>query len=487
MPDDMAAEAARRLAEADDLRSGDAPSRRSALETYRELRSCLDPARPADAARLLWAFENDRDRDAVMGEMARDAAARAPAGSDLRNAALLVSGQAAADGGRPEEAERIFGALLAEHRGTGHRYERLACLSLAKHYAHQRRGYEALVLARSAAGLARKGGHPYDLCVARSRICMALQVLQDAERLAAAVVELDRSLADLPPDRSRPLRVRVEGWKAEAALDAGNLEAARAAIAAQRATADDRGSMPGDDRHPVYLEALLRWNEGRPEEALALVERAREIPARLPASDLPLSLLEARCLQRTGRPGEALRRLVALLDLVEESDGEDALGTGQRIRYADRAGRLLQEECASPPDARRAFDLAAGWALRRVVEIERTMAAIPELDGIESSDLRTLTDYRNRFIREHGEILDRLASLYGGDSPPESLLVADPGGAPETFFRSCAWCRRVRSVDGRWLPVGEFVPDDRHLRVSHGICPTCHSRWTERLRPPPHP
>jgi len=216
------------------------------------------------------------------------------------------------------------------------------------------------------------------------------------------------------------------------------------------------------------------------------VERAREIPARLPASDLPLILLEARCLAATGAPEEARRRLEALLDLLEEEAGERSPGSGQRIRYADEAGRLLRDACASPPDARRAFALAADGALRRVVEVERSMAALPELEGIQTADLRVLTDFRNRFVAEHGEILDHLASAYGGEAPPPSLLLPESDGSGETFFRACAWCRRVRSADGRWLPVGEFVPDDRHLRISHGICRDCHSRWAERLSPPPH-
>ncbi len=472
------------LDEADALRAGPPPARRRALEIYRGHRARLDARRPEDAARILWVLENDVRRDAAVGEMAAAAAAAAPPDSELGRAARLVAAQAAADAGRLEEAERLLGALLADHRGTGHRYERLACLSLAKLYAHQRRGYEALVLARNAAVLARKAGHSFDLCVARSRVCMGLYVLGDAERMKGALEELDRALEEIPADRARPLRFLVEGWKAEAALERRDLETARAAIAAQRATADDLGRMPGDDRHPVYLEALVACEAGDPAGALALVDRAREIPARLAASDLPLSLLEARCLAATGRAEEARRRLEALLDLLEEEPEEDSIGTGQRIRYADRAGRLLRDACASPPDARRAFDLAAGWALRRVVEIERTMASVPELEGIQASDLRTLTDYRNRFIAEHAEILDRLASVYGGEEPPGSLLVPDPGGAEESFFRACAWCRRVRSVEGRWLPVGEFVPDDRHLRVSHGICRDCHARWTERLHPP---
>ena len=78
---------------------------------------------------------------------------------DLRLTAEVVLGQAAADAGRPEEAADRFRSLLDRYRGSNHRIERLACLGLAKVYAQQRRGFEALVLARMAANLARKAGN----------------------------------------------------------------------------------------------------------------------------------------------------------------------------------------------------------------------------------------------------------------------------------------------------------------------------------------
>ena len=152
-------EAALRLAEADSRRDGDPAARRKALDTYRELRAHLDPARPGDPARFQWVFENDAFRDSVVAELAE--AAERSADPELRETATLVRGQAAADAGRPEQAEGILRALLATCRGSGRRIERLCCLSLAKLFAHQRRGFEALVTARTAATLSRKAGHIY--------------------------------------------------------------------------------------------------------------------------------------------------------------------------------------------------------------------------------------------------------------------------------------------------------------------------------------
>jgi hypothetical protein len=410
--------------------------------------------------------------------MAAAAADRAP-DPEAREAAALVVGQEAADDGRLEEAEGAFRGVLDRRRGSGHRLERWACLSLSKLYAHQRRGFEALVMARLGAALARKSENAWDLAVARARICAALQVLGDAERLAAAVEELDRALGGVPADRARPLRFFVHGARVEAALEAGDLETARRRLEDLKALAAT--GPVGDPRLPPYLEALVESRAGRPREALAHLAKARALPAMVATSRLPLSVLQARCLAETGEAAEARRVLGEVLELLEEGAEKDPIGTGQRIRWSVEAGRLLQDACGDPEGARRAFDLAAGWAMRRIAELDRTIAAVPELGGVAAEDLKALTDHRTRFVRDQGEILDRVAALFGDGEPPAGLVHAEAEDG-EGFFHACAWCRRVRSSGGRWLPVGEFVPDDRDLRISHGICRDCHQRFLDRMR-----
>jgi tetratricopeptide (TPR) repeat protein len=466
------------LAEADGLRAGGPPGRRRALALYRGLRDSLDAGRPEDAARVLWVFENDARRDGPVGEMAA-AAAKSGAEPEFRELAALVRGQATADLGRLDEAEEVFRGLLGRGRGTGSRIERLACLSLAKLFAHQRRGFEALALARRAAALARKAENSWDLCVARARICLALQVIDDGERLAQAVDELDRALDDAPEDRARPLRWLVLGFRVEAALETDDLDGARRALEGLRALSGPSAGPTGDARLPLYLDAEIEARSGRPAEALTRIAGARAIPARVPASDLPLSLLEARCLAESGDDAGARRAMAAFLDLLDEELDPDPFGTGQRIRWATAAGRLLQDRIADAEGARRAFDMAAGWVVRRIVEIDRAIAEMPELSDMATEDLRALTDHRNRFVREQAEILDRVAGLFSGETPPPGLVHG--GGGEEGYFHACAWCRRVKTADDRWLPIGEFLPDDKRLRISHGICQDCRRRWTERM------
>jgi len=42
----------------------------------------------------------------------------------------------------------------------------------------------------------------------------------------------------------------------------------------------------------------------------------------------------------------------------------------------------------------------------------------------------------------------------------------------------CAWCRRMKTIDGKWLVVGaEIIPD-----ASHGMCPDCKNKMNEELK-----
>jgi hypothetical protein len=47
----------------------------------------------------------------------------------------------------------------------------------------------------------------------------------------------------------------------------------------------------------------------------------------------------------------------------------------------------------------------------------------------------------------------------------------------EGFLRLCAWCRRIE-LDGRWVPVEEFVAHRLDMATSHGICPDCEVSMT---------
>jgi tetratricopeptide (TPR) repeat protein len=465
------------LAEADRLRGGDDAGRLRALHLSRGLAADLDPARDEDAARIRFVFASSGRRDELIEDLARATAtaARDPA---FRLEAEILRGQAAADAGRLEEAEDLFLALLRRERGTGSRTERFVCLCLARIYAQQRRGFEALCLSRAAADLARKAGDAWDLCIARARTCYALQVLDDGERLVPAVEELDRALDAVPPATGRPLRYGVWMFRTENALSVGDAAGARRALRGLLGLADAAGRLPGDPRQPLHLDAETLLLEGKPREALDRIAALRTLPLYLESSEIIVNHLEARCRAAAGEPEVARRIVESNLDALEAEPEPDPFGIAYRITWATASARLLREFGAPAEEVCRAHDLAAGWVIRRIVEIDRTIEALPELDGVAPEDLQTLTAHRHRFLRAQGDILGRVADLYG-DSPPPGLAHGRTGDE-EGYFHACAWCRRVRTSDGRWLPIGEFLPDDRRLRISHGICDACRERWTAR-------
>ena len=74
------------------------------------------------------------------------------------------------------------------------------------------------------------------------------------------------------------------------------------------------------------------------------------------------------------------------------------------------------------------------------------------------------------------------------ERPQVDMLVA---GAPrgEHWVRVCGWCQNVALPDGRWVPVEAAVKrmglmaEEEFPRLTHGICPPCHSGVLAQLPP----
>jgi len=43
----------------------------------------------------------------------------------------------------------------------------------------------------------------------------------------------------------------------------------------------------------------------------------------------------------------------------------------------------------------------------------------------------------------------------------------------ENYIVVCAWCKRVRYKDERWVSIEYFLKHHRDISTSHGICPDC--------------
>ncbi len=477
------------LLEADRARFGSEEERAHAAQAYLTLRAWLEPDRPEDAARLLWLHEWLVERTAertlahcVSDEGAvREVAERAAAVLlDPERRALAELGLAEAAGHalcRREQEER-YRRVLDARRGTGGQAERAACRRLAGFYAGQRREFEALVMAHKALTLVEAAGpavDPWERCETRLRACDAIQAIEDEERMPAAVAAIEEALDACRGDpRAWRAEHFVHATRFEGAVASGDVAGARRELARMRAAIPEGTPPPGDPRWLAHCEASLALAAGDPREALRRVEEVRGLPVVRRGAVLAMDLLEVRCLAETGAREAAVVRSRDLVRALDPDVSRGVLSTGRRIRDASRLGTLLLEKCGNADAAHVAFELAAGAVLERILEVDRCVREMPEMADIGPENLRMLAEYRARYAAEHADLLRRVADalaprIHSGHGPFAAL--EGTGG----LLRVCAWCSRVKEADGTWLPVGQYLPADFRLRVTHGMCEECHA------------
>jgi two-component system, response regulator PdtaR len=69
--------------------------------------------------------------------------------------------------------------------------------------------------------------------------------------------------------------------------------------------------------------------------------------------------------------------------------------------------------------------------------------------------------YKHRVEREREEMIRRLQEALERVKTLEGMLPV------------CAWCKNVRSDEGNWMTVDQFLRTRSNLEISHGVCPTC--------------
>jgi hypothetical protein len=57
-------------------------------------------------------------------------------------------------------------------------------------------------------------------------------------------------------------------------------------------------------------------------------------------------------------------------------------------------------------------------------------------------------------------------------------------GELEAFLVMCAWCRRVK-INGRWVPIEEYLKIKDELRTTHGICHECANEMRQAMQRKP--
>ena len=302
----------------------------------------------------------------------------------------------------------------------------------------------------------------------------AYRSLEDPEGLTSAAQRmLAISTRMSEPDAGR-LRRQAHTIAHEAAMLRADLAAARDHLAAALLEQSrDLKTAGHTDKTLPYYEARLALRLGDLERAALFVEHHREQSQGHPTVWLIWKLLAVELALRKGHKAQACELVAQTLERMAEPAMRAHLGTGRRLRNAERLGELLEDLDGEARLAGLAYREAADAAYDRLRELERALSELPELAEITAEDRETLARYRARFAGRHRVVLEHLrdilvAARARGELP--AWATAAPGGMTAV----CAWCRSVRGADGRWLPLGHFLTTSGpHLTVTHGICEAC--------------
>lgn len=454
------------LAEADRIRGDE---RAKALAIYAE---CQDDIAAADAERILWICEQvaPTPPPALDRLFARAMETGTPL---VRRAALHARATVAWFEGRAADAERLWGAGLSDATAEGDRFWIRSCLNLATVMMARECEFEALVLTGMGLRAAQAADLPYLAAFASIRRATLLIRMGDLARAEEQLLECAGHLGRVQRDAERRV-VEYEYLTAQSTLreSEGRVAEALALRDRQLEVLQSYGHVEDAILYAVELEQRRLQFELTPDQRPELSAAVEELPNRYtlgPAHRTDWqrvrSALATRHALAQGDLNTAREHARASLVLLT-NDVPDS----ERVIPAADLGQLFAGELDAPEDARRAFDLAATACLRRIVEAHKASHQIPALADATREEWAVLSAYRERLARSQAELLQAVAAVLKPGAPAFDLLVESDA------IRVCAWCQRVRTTDGEWLPMAHYIPSTRELMVSHGICQDCLER-----------
>lgn len=468
------------LARADeDRRSGEPDARRRALDVYRAAASRLDPGDALDGERLLWMLDHLRWSTDFPPDFYRRMS-ECGATREIRRCGRVRHAQLEGLSRGLAWASGVYREVLREEVPAPDRAEVSAARSLA--YAEHSRGgwLEALSAARRSIAAATAVGDVLARAVVRTHRCKTLAALGDRRRFDEAMAEVLCDAGLLRGEDSALVGMAVEEALSECALrerrwsDALN-HADRALRLVGPAGAPERSFVSWYEmRRAIALASLGRVAEAQTACAVGSHGYSQNPMCRLQL--LVVRLLIAAALEdRGGVAAVAADWLaeVAALDgnmRRQVGDGQIADLTSEVACRAESAGLGIA-------DLQPLWDLVGGAILARIRDVEAETGRAPELDHLHADDVAALLDARSRLDAQHARWLDAVRStvlraVAAGEAMPRSLQRSD------RRVLLCAWCGRVADDEGRWVPVGYYVPRlplDAPIVANHGMCETCYA------------
>ncbi len=449
------------LATADALREGPVADRLRAVEVYRLLSDTLDPADPIDTTRLRWAMQH-APRKAAFATLGERAVSAEDPGT--RDAGALFVAQCLSGEMRYREAEQAMRAVYERHRGTGSSIEQTVLTSLAMTYAASHRELEAWIAASLALQhpLTDTGTWPQLLC--RLQIALSLRALLDFDDLETELHAIEPLLAFAPDEQAASVAALYFGMRAECRLHASDAKGARAALAQGIAQREALATKRRDSAYFVCVRARVLLAEGELDLAMETIRPALEAPAPAPAEVAVQIALARGSVDEARGIAQGLRRRVA--------GRPPWLTAGFLYRATADIGVMLYNAVGAAEEASWALSTAAHMAIRRTSEVQQTIAWLPELETLDRPTRSRLERFREVFAERHEALMPHLARTLlaeaaSGEQPFATALDSN------RMLVVCAWCQRMESQLGTWVPLVHTLPLEDSAFCTHTICPSC--------------
>ncbi len=437
---------------------------------FERVAASLDPRDDGDARRISRHLWSSRSPGASLDEFS-SRVAREALDPEVRQRATLVCGQNAMFAGNLNEADRCVRAVLLSARGSGKRIERHAVLALGTVALQLRREFEALVLVRLAIREMDAADDAWGSVIARLNVCAVYSLIGDMGRLAATLDELEPAIRTIDDPVRLALAARVcHRRRAEVLQSRGCFDAALGALRACEFVGGPR--YPGERQFTVLLEADIHFARGQFERAADHLTEAARLGSSTDARGLRIRTRRL-CLNVCRGVTTTVEDADALLDALQSKSGTD-VGPASRREFAIQIADAIGSVPAGLAVARRAYDVAAAAAFERLIELDRFVRDVPESATPTVDDLIVLEQFRRRTVtaqREtHAAVARLIAKAAREGRTPAPMLPSDG-----ELTCVCAWCQRVRTKDGVWLSIQQFLPLQLEgaIELTHGICDSC--------------